>query len=81
MAGVAAVLAGLTLLHLPRRRWRSALRALLAMPASCVCLTVMGCVGLARAWWHGGTVWKGRHVHTAQGLPPWRPQAPRPRCE
>jgi len=79
MAGVASVLAGLTLLRLPRRQWRSALRAMLVMPVSCVCLTVMGCVGLGRAWWRGGTVWKGRHVHTAQGLPPWRPQAPRPR--
>ena len=79
--GVAAVLAGLTLLRLQGRRWPSAVRATLAMPASCLVLTMMGCIGLGRAWWRRGTVWKGREVRTARGLPPWRPRAPRPRCE
>jgi chlorobactene glucosyltransferase len=33
------------------------------------------------AWRRGGTVWKGRVVPTAERLPPWQPQPPRPRSQ
>jgi chlorobactene glucosyltransferase len=73
------LLAGLTVLRLNSGQWRSAAGATIAMPASCLLLLAMGSVGLVRAWWRGGTVWKGRVVYTAQRLPPWRPNPPRAR--
>jgi chlorobactene glucosyltransferase len=72
-------LAGLMILRLLRGEWLTAAKDLLAMPAACLLFATMGLVGLARAWWRGGTVWKGRVVQTAERLPPWQPQPPRAR--
>jgi hypothetical protein len=73
------VSAGWTVLRLQSGQWRVALGETLAMPASCLLFVAMGSVGLVRACWRGGTVWKGRVVRTAQRLPPWQPQPPRGR--
>jgi chlorobactene glucosyltransferase len=83
--GVAVVIgglhvsAGVTVLRLQSGRWPAAVGELLALPVSCLLFLAMGSVGLVRAWWQGGTMWKGRVVRTTQRLPPWKPQPPRRR--
>jgi chlorobactene glucosyltransferase len=67
------LLAGMTVLRLRSGRWWSAAGATIAMPASCLLFLAIGGGGLMRAWWRGGSVWKGRVVYTAQRLPPWQP--------
>ena len=49
----------------------SALWDAIVLPAACVLFLGMEGMSLARAWWRGGAVWKGRMSHTAQRLPPW----------
>ena len=79
VVGSLQVLAGLAVMRLQSRTWGSALRDMIAMPAACVLFLATAGMGLARAWWRGGTVWKGRVIPTAQHLPPWQPQPPQAR--
>lgn len=77
--GALQLVAGLSVMRLLGRGWWSAVKATLEMPASCLFFIAIGGAGLVRAWSRGGTVWKGRVVRTARGLPPWQPHAPRAR--
>jgi hypothetical protein len=79
VVGSLQVLAGLAVMYLQSGAWGSALRDMMAMPAACVLFLAMAGMGLARAWWRGGSVWKGRLIQTAQHLPPWQPRPPRAR--
>lgn len=74
LVGSLQVLAGLAVLRLKSGRWLSALRDAIPMPLSFMLFTAMAVVGLARAWYRRGTVWKGRVVRTGQRLPPWNPK-------
>jgi chlorobactene glucosyltransferase len=72
-------LAGMMVLRLHNGRWLIAAGNTLAMPVACLLFLAMTGAGLVNAWRRGGTVWKGRVVHTAQRLPAWQPHPPRPR--
>lgn len=79
VVGSVQVLAGLVVLRLKSGRWLSAVRDAIPMPLSFTLFTAMVVEGLARAWYRGGAVWKGRIVRTGQRLPPWNPKAVRSR--
>lgn len=52
---------------------------LFLIPLSYLIFMVMVVSGLTGALFRGGTAWKGRIVVTARRLPPWKPEASRPR--
>jgi chlorobactene glucosyltransferase len=49
------------------------------IPFSYLIFILMVAWGVTGALLRGGTVWKGRTVVTLRRLPPWKPEAPRPR--
>ncbi len=52
---------------------------LILLPVSFLFFMAMVGSGLVGAWFRQGTIWKGRIVPTAKRLPPWKPEAARPR--
>jgi len=79
VVGTLQLLAGLSVLRLKTGHWLSAVRDAISMPLSFMLFTAMVGMGLARAWYRHGTVWKGRVVRASERLPPWNPKAVHPR--
>ena len=67
------ILAGFVIIRLYRPTWVQAAKDTLLLPVAFVLFSTIVVVGLVKGWWYGGTVWKGRVVRTARGLPKWRP--------
>ena len=67
------ILAGGAIMRLYRPTWIQAGKDIILLPVAFVLFSVIVVAGLLKGWWYGGTVWKGRVVRTAQGLPTWRP--------
>lgn len=72
------ILAGFVILRLYRPTWRQAAKDTLLLPVAFVLFSIVVVGGLVKGWWYGGTVWKGRVVRTAHGLPKWHPPPVRP---
>lgn len=79
LVGFLQLLAVFTTLWMKSGSFFKAILDLLLIPFSYLIFVAMVVAGLTGALLRGGTVWKGRIVPTARRLPPWKPEAPRPR--
>jgi glycosyltransferase involved in cell wall biosynthesis len=79
LVGSLQILAVFCVLWMKSGKFLKAILDLILMPVSFMFFMAMVGSGLTGAWFRRGTVWKGRIVPTAKGLPPWKPEAPRPR--
>jgi chlorobactene glucosyltransferase len=79
LVGSLQILAVFCVLWMKSGKFFKAILDLILMPVSFMFFMAMVGSGLTGAWFRQGTVWKGRIVPTAKGLPPWKPEAPRPR--
>ena len=79
LVGSLQILAVFCVLWMKSGKFFKAIMDLLVMPVAFMFFIAMVASGLTGAWFRKGTVWKGRLVPTAKPLPPWKPEAPRPR--
>jgi chlorobactene glucosyltransferase len=79
LVGSLQILAVFCVLWMKSGKFFKATLDLLLMPVSFMFFMAMVVSGLTGACLRRGTVWKGRIVPTAKPLPPWKPEAPRPR--
>ncbi|GJL79954.1 MAG: glycosyl transferase [Nitrospinaceae bacterium] len=79
LTGFLQLLAVFCTLWMKSGRFLKAVGDWLLIPFSYLFFIAMVATGLTGALFRGGTVWKGRVVPTARRLPPWKPEAPKPR--
>jgi chlorobactene glucosyltransferase len=79
LVGSLQILAVFCVLCMKSGKFLKATLDLILMPLSYLFFMAMVGTGLTGAWLRHGTVWKGRIVPTAKTLPPWKPEASRPR--
>ena len=79
LVGFLQLLAVFSTLWMKSGRFLKAVLDLFLIPFSYLFFIAMVGTGLTGAIFRGGTVWKGRVVSTGKRLPPWKPEAPRPR--
>jgi chlorobactene glucosyltransferase len=79
LVGFLQLLAVFCTLWMKSGRFLKGVLDLFLIPFSDLIFMAMVVSGLTGALCRGGTVWKGRTVPTARRLPPWKPEALRPR--